>query len=543
MSFHAVKAEAIHRGAQNALQSNTLVAPVGGMDARAPIFNNSPNLVRYAYNILPSELGLRTRKGYRDYQVDIETAPGLGLGVRTVLPFYDDSRSPVTDKLFATTNEGIWDVTVDGGAPILKLAFANTGAESGWGITTHFTTDADEDILFVADRENGLFEYDAGTDDWTQAAGITGPVVTEIVFVMLFKQRIWLIEQNSTIGWYLPVGAKSGIAKPFYFGSLFKHGGNLVGLYTWTLDSGTGVDDKLVAISRGGDIVPYQGEDPAFASSWESIGAFCAGQIPKGQRIAHGYGGDLHILTDLGLVMMSDLVAGRVGLTSENPLSLKMSAFLRTDMAAFGDADGWEIAEDPSESTYLICTPVRANGIHIQYALSLSVGGWAFWRDVPLVTIAPWHRRMMIGTADNRVLRMDVDVDNKTAANTAGDAIDFSFLSSSMDFDSPGKFKYGEFIRPSFQSVVLPGVTTRFLYDFNEAPLGIPGNPNPVPGAVWDTGLWDTAMWTENLEQQVFGMVGSWGCGRTMAIAMRGKSTTRATLINYDVMWRDAGPF
>jgi hypothetical protein len=45
------------------------------------------------------------------------------------------------------------------------------------------------------------------------------------------------------------VNALYGTVTSWDFGSKFKHGGNLVGLWSWTVDGGIGIDDYLVAIA------------------------------------------------------------------------------------------------------------------------------------------------------------------------------------------------------------------------------------------------------------------------------------------------------
>ena len=58
------------------------------------------------FNLMPVELGLRLRKGYREWATGAGTAD-----VRTMLNFKSDSSDPTKDRLWAVTNEGIYDVT------------------------------------------------------------------------------------------------------------------------------------------------------------------------------------------------------------------------------------------------------------------------------------------------------------------------------------------------------------------------------------------------------------------------------------------------
>jgi len=513
------------------------------MDGRINLASNDPNNAVYAFNLVPSEFGLRTREGYREWQIDIESGVGLGFGVRTILPFHGDTEDGTKDKIFVCTNEGIWDVTIDGGTPVLDAVFADQSDDAGWGVFTHYTTDAGLDIMFVADSANGLYTYDPVGDVWAPTVGITGPVIADIVYIIVHKQRIWLIEKNSTSAWYLDPGAIAGAATQFHFGTKFKHGGDLVGLYNWTQDGGAGTDDYLVAVGRAGDVIPWEGADPAFAVSWQDIGTFYIGDIPLGRRIASEYGGDMMLLSDFGLTSMADLTQGVSTTPRAQSLPLKIARFIRTDMDTLATSRGWEIRLDSNEGILLIGTPRRVNGEYLQYRVNLATDAWAFWRGVPMLTSNTWHGAQMFGTLDNRIMRMDVSSDDLTIAGSEGDAIEFSILTNYNDLGSPGIHKYGEFTRPNFVSTLEPSFETRISYDY--ATTELPASEGlPQPGSfVWDVAKWDQALWSSSQIVPFTKLQGSWGPGRTIAIALRGTARARTTLASVDVLWRDAGPF
>ena len=70
----------------------------------------------------------------------------------------------------------------------------------------------------------------------------------------------------------------------FTFGAKFTYGGALIGVWSWTIDGGSGVDDFLVAISRGGDILIFQGADPSLAD-FALIGSWFVGEVPDSRKI------------------------------------------------------------------------------------------------------------------------------------------------------------------------------------------------------------------------------------------------------------------
>ena len=80
----------------------------------------------------------------------------------------------------------------------------------------------------------------------------------------------------------------------------------------------------------------------------------------------------------------------------------------------------------------------------------------------------------------------------------------------------------------------------RYDYDINEA-----FNTTPAPtftGSVWDLGEWDVDEWDNAIPQGYGNLVGGWGIGRVVAIAMVGRSVGDTTLISWDVMWDSGWP-
>ena len=212
-------------------KSAVVTAPIAGIDARTILAGGDPLHCIYCFNLLPNEYGMRVRRGYREWQIDV--VDNTSFGITTIIPFGGADADETNDRLFAVSNEGIWDVTVAAAAPVLVLDFslpangANTTTEAGRGVYTFFTTDAGVELLYYADSINGLFQYSELTDTWERATVITGPVLENINFIMVHKDQLWMIERESTSAWYLPQSAVGGAATEFFFGSKFRQGSNL----------------------------------------------------------------------------------------------------------------------------------------------------------------------------------------------------------------------------------------------------------------------------------------------------------------------------
>ena len=291
------------------MTSFTFPASVGGINAIDSLMLMKPEDCIYTYNLMPSEYGSRLRKGYREWAINCGNND-----VRTIIPFDSNELFAENNKLFAVTSEGIWDVTLFGNtAPTLEQAFSINTGDAGYGVFCEFTGDAANSgqfarghYLYYADALNGLFVYDefnqswsvpgvAPNGAWTYQTGVTNvpdpntPVysdfpVENIAYIMVYKQKIWVILENDEDAYYLPTASISGILVKFTFGSKLPHGGNLQALYNWTVDAGIGIDDMLVGVGRGGDVIVYNGlgpEDINFTS----------------RSIAVEYGPDLYLLS------------------------------------------------------------------------------------------------------------------------------------------------------------------------------------------------------------------------------------------------------
>lgn len=161
------------RPRRQVLQEAVIPAPVGGINT-ADVGPAMPDLdAVYAYNVVAAELGLRGRTGYRDWCTGLTGV--LDNAVRSVLPFVGDAANGGDNKLFATTDTGIWDVSASSAAPTQVVTFPSSAGDAGRGISTVVGTEGGR-FLVYCDEENGLYVYTASTTSWAAvAAGVTQP--------------------------------------------------------------------------------------------------------------------------------------------------------------------------------------------------------------------------------------------------------------------------------------------------------------------------------------------------------------------------------
>ena len=514
-------------------QATTIPSPVGGINSLNSLYGMDPTDAIYLYNIIPKEFGCTVRKGTLERVINI---PDPVLTMMT----YRGVVSGV-EVLFAATVLGIYDVTSRTDAPgAPDLPWPAQVGEAGYCSFTHWTGLGDLSYLLVADAVNGYYIYDGTT--W--AAGTfsgpgPAPEPADVDFIMVWKSRIWFVEKESARAWYLDAGAITGDVTLFEFGNKFTHGDGLVGLYSWTVDGGDGVDDYLVATSRSGDVIVYRGKDPDNAVTFGQVGAWYIGPIPAGHRGVSDYGGDLLLLSTFGIISMNSLLRGAVLEDQSQYVSAKVSPYIRQVMQDTINDIGWEIRTDPAEGVMVVLSPKRGSKARVQFVMYFSTKAWCMYRGLEMDCAVYAGNTLHYGTADGTIIDMAGTLDYVSFDNTEREPISWAILSSYQDYGAPGHWKRCQFLRPLFIAEYAPDYTITARYDFDITDVGSLPIALPKVGSLWDEALWDDGIWGGgfSVTQQPRG--GS-GMGRHVAVQVIGRSSFRTTFVGVDVMM-DAG--
>lgn len=524
----------------NRAQDAHIAAPILGMDTVSAGVSMPTGYSIYSYNMIGAEYGLRSRLGWREW------ATGLnGEQVRSILPFTGSAGNGSANRLFACTETGIWDVSASTTTPTQVVTFGSPGVDAGWGTSTVFVNSAGGHFLCYCDEGNGYYVYVEATDSWTQGGLPATPVTVadpaRLAFVMGWKNRLWFVEKDTATGWYLDIGAVTGAATKFNFGARFKAGGDLRGLWSWTYDGGSGIDDALVAVSGGGDVVVYKGTDPASASTFALSGVWYAGAVPAGRKLCTDFGGDLLFMSSTGIQSMSKLVSGGSSFAAQYETARIANLFAQLQ-ATSSNLRGWGMRIHPKDAALMVTIPVAAGQPTAQLVMSLTTHGWHQYRDMPMgVCAEPWGGTLYFGTEDGRVCTNDGDVDGVLLADpNSYSPIYWSCLTGFTNMGRPTQ-KQVHFLRPTIlsQGGSIPHeIAARFRWDLTEIP-SISATPTSG-GSLWDIGLWDTAVWggSYNAQQVVHG---AYGIGPEVAIAIRGAASSRMTLTGIDVSWEEGG--
>lgn len=519
---------------QRTMESTSTPAPYGGINSVGAVSSLPPEDCIYSYNLMPADFGVQLRKGWREW------ANGIGQEVRTIIPYEGQAEDGSEDALFAATATEIVDCTTFGDtSPAVLITFGTSNSFTGWGTKCQITNDASAHFMFYADEVNGLYLYTASSTTWAVAAGITGVAVADIAFVNIHKQRVWIIEAGAADAWYLPVDSIAGAATKFTFGSKFIHGGRLVGVWSWTIDGGNGVDDYLVALSSSGDVLVYKGEDPA--TDWALVGSYFIGKVPRSRNIAAEVGPDLYLLSVYGVSSVRSILQGASAQDLASSPTAKISLLLRQDLETFPDDMEWAMATYPGDNFLQITKPKAVNQPYVQYTQNMTNKAWGMWRDVPSNCSASWNGRYMMGTVDGQIIYYEGTRDGTLLDATIGEPISYSMLTSFSHLGDPASHKMVGMVRSVFIGGGGNECVTKVLYDYDvKGTPYAPALPDPNLGAVWDTAEWDLAVWDSPLEGQSL-IVGAAGMGRVAAVAVRGWATARVYLVQHDWTYQTGG--
>ena len=358
---------------QTRAQVDSLPAPVGGWNARDSLANMAPTDAVTLTNLFPTVSNVKLRGGSTTW------ATGISGQVQTLMAY----EAGATSKLFAADPANIYDVTTAGAVG----AAAVSGQTSGYWEYTNITT-AGGSYLVAVNGSDSLQLYN-GTA-WTAITAVSAPAITGVTTstlqnVLLFKHRLWFIQKNTLKAWYLPTASISGAAVVFDLSSIATLGGYLVDMEAWTVDGGYGVDDNLAFFTSEGEMIIYRGTDPASSATWAQMGIWSFGS-PIGNRCMYKYGGDLLVLTQDGLVPMSQkLQSSRTN--PQTALSDKIQGAISQAFTLYAGttsatARGWQIILHPKQNALWINVPVSV-GSQQQYVMNTITQAWCNFTGWP----------------------------------------------------------------------------------------------------------------------------------------------------------------
>jgi hypothetical protein len=519
-------------------QITTVPAPVGGVDFFNSLFGMPPENAIRMVNWWPQVYGCAHRKGYQEW------FGGLPARVGSLYTFHSRVGN---DFLYAFSGDGMFDVTsqVTVDPPPVPVPVVTGLSTSVWQATMYATSGGTQKI-FVSGQDNPIWlhqttppavVYDRLTSGDGSAPGtISGADPRTFVDVTIHQKRLWFVEKDTTLGWYLPPEQAYGIVKKFDFGPLFKRGGFLQSLATWTVDSGDGPDDLLVAFSSEGDVAVYKGIDPDSIETWSLQGVYYSGALLAGHRFHTKVGGDLKFLTTQGLMSMNSMFTSSQTIGPQNSVETQpVQQFLAEQISLYGFLQGWDLKFFSAQNMLVINIPSVTQDGAMQLVENVVNSKWSTfmgWDATCFVT--DYGETLYFGTGSRVVQGWVGTTDNVTVANPQGVAITALAQQAYNYFGTPGNTKQVGIYRPNFLVSRQLAWKSAINYNFTFSVPQIHVNPSPEGSPLWDKALWDAAFWSGGLKA-VKQWASAEGQGFAASLAIVTRSDGEVVWVNTDI--------
>lgn len=502
----------------------TLPAPVGGIDDTSSLAAMEPKYAIDMVNFFPDSSDIRTRHGYREWATNLDS-PG-----KTLLLYH----APDGDtEIFVCTDLGVYDITTSTDTPGLVHVLTEGRVNS-----VMFTNDAGDTFLICCNGVDDAFYYD-GTS-WNSYAFNAAPTLAGEIDVQpdtlrdvtIHMNRVWFLGAGLD-AYYLDSTKFSGEAHLFPLGQQFKRGGYPSAIFTWTVDSGAGLDDVLIFQNSQGEIIGYIGTDPSSASTWSFKARYYIGRPLADSRTNVPLNGDYLMMTEFGMVSLLALVNGQyqTGVT-ESAVSGRISKSLNNELVNRLWNPEWEVSSAPSQRYVVVNFPETATRPSFQYVMNSITGAWTRF-DLPMLTMIEHAGGIYFTDQDNRVLRYgDVEVDNQDLDGLNSVPISAGFQQAYTGLDSDSVVKHFKMMRPVFESDARPSFNLGVSVDYD--PSGITGVTEPgggsSAGSIWDVGIWDVAVWSTGRVSWL-DWIGTYGMGYAASLTIRTKTSASTAYV------------
>lgn len=449
-------------------QSVNIPAPVGGWNARDALAEMPPTDAIALVNWWPTTEDVRIRSGMASH------ATGLSGKVESLLVY----NGPTASKLFGVASGSVHDVTSAGAVGAAVATFSNSR------IYSESITTPGGSYLYCCNGVDAPQHFN-GTA-WATPA-ITGVTSSTLVQPLLFKSRLFFTQADSLSLWYLSVNSIAGAATELALGGIFRQGGYILAIGSWTMDGGQGSDDHLVVVTSEGEAAVYRGTDPTSSNTWALVGVYNIG-TPVGRRCLLKFGGDLLIVRQDGVFPLS--VALQMS-DRTRAVTDKIGPAVRAATSLYGSFTGWEVCHYPQAAALIVNVPQSASVSH-QYVMNTETGAWAKFTGWNAGCFAVFNDDLYFGGSATVYKAWTGNSDN--GANIIADA-----KPAFSNFGVPARRKQFQLVRLYLAS---PGpVSPAYLLnvDYADATPTTTTATTPINAGLWGVGLWGVATWGSGL--------------------------------------------
>lgn len=439
-------------------------SPGGGWNTRDSLDGMEPLDAVTLDNWFPDAGGgMNLRRGY------VPFVTGLGSGPVETLAEYN---SGGVMKFLAACGASIFEISTS--TPhLLAGGFSNARWQSVSFLSRTVLTNGRDPAQI----------YDGST---LTAATFTGVDTATLISVYQYQQRLFFWQANSTGFWYALLNSISGALAFYDLAAFCPRGGDLIAMRSISYDGGTGVLNYAAFIMSSGDVLLFQGNDPALVTNWSLAGEYRLAP-PVGPRAVCDYGGDAFVTTfDDHVSFQAMFNAIRNG---QLPPRSKVSKAVQLAVQADQDAFGWQALYYPRGRSLIFNIP-NPDGTFAQHVCNtgLQTAPWCRYLDMPASCFSLLGDMLYFGGPGGAVYQADTGNLDNGAPITAVAQQAWNKLESANR-------KRLAAARPVIQSVGGIAYNFKVGVDYQDLNIPIPVVTTGV-GSSWDVSPWNTSPWS-----------------------------------------------
>ena len=531
-----------------------LPAPVGGWNAKDPIAEIPPTDAIVLDNFVPRPGYVENRKGSAAW------VSGLPGRVESLLPYRGNG--PNADKLFAVSLGGLYDVTNTGNSVAnqsglsywMGMALGSTPdnvapaamASNQWQ-SFSFATNGTAYTLAFSGADTPIY-YNGTKWQTLSINGSSGSITldpTKLIDGVPMNGRVFLIEKNTLRVWYLAASAIQGTASLLDLGTIADRGGSVIDVGVWTYVSALGTMTLMfVALTDQGQVIIYSGLDPTSSSTWSLVAVAQVGLPIGGPRAMMKYGAELMIMTQDGVLPVSQIIRLDRSQDLNVALTQKIQNAWRSTDSYIGNL-GWQALLYPHGQLAIFNVPIAQWSTSYQYVMNVQTGAWARFTGINAFCWEVMNNNIFWGGA-GVVYQWE-----SGGADVGGAAITCTLQSAFTDFGDSGALKRFSMVRPLIKTTVTTFPAIDVLADYklmtpfaNQTPVSGPSSSN------WGSGLWGSALWADS-NGVIVSWTGATGLGYVGAVTMQQViqptavngiyQTVTLDILGFDVQYQPGG--
>lgn len=314
------------------------------------------------------------------------------------------------------------------------------------------------------------------------------PLLTsDFSYVWAYKKRLFFILKDSLNVAYLPVDQITGAASIIEMGAEFSLGGKLMIGATWSLDYGDGLNDNCIFMSDEGEVVVYNGINPATPADWRKVGRYQTGK-PRGPKGFIRGGGDLVFATNIGFLPLSQSLQVDYSILSASAVSYPIETAWN-EAVQLRSTENWDCIVWDENQMVVVSIPTVNEQPPAMFVSNARTGAWAQFTNWSGTCLEIFNGRLFFGSQNGLVVEAWVTGLDQGIPYTA------TYIPLFTDFGNSGAEKIGGMARVQTRGPysIVAQLSTQVDYIIN---LPAPPPASPIQeGSQWNVGIWNASTW------------------------------------------------